>query len=289
MIENALIPFVFDKLPVRGAVVQLSDEWRKLLALNEYPAAVRDVLGHAAAATPLIAQSMKAGSSVTLQLTGGAGLSMLIMQCTSELDFRGLANADADMVGQSFAELSAGGRCAITVDNVNTERPYQGIVEVGGDTLAANLETYFMRSAQLPSYLALVADDRLAGGILLQQLPGEREPHGDDWRRLGFLADTLRLEDLEPGVGPELLRKFFSEDDLRVFDPRPARFKCRCSRERAANVLRLLGQEECELTSEDEEQLVVTCEYCGSRERFDPVDIAALFSEDPGPSSKAIH
>ena len=54
-------------------------------------------------------------------------------------------------------------------------------------------------------------------------------------------------------------------------------------------MLRLLGQEECELTSEDEEQLVVTCEYCGSRERFDPVDIAALFSEDPGPSSKAIH
>ena len=287
--KDALIPFVFDRLPVRGAIIQLSSEWRSLLAQHDYEPALRDVLGHAAAATPLIAQSMKSGSSVTLQLTGDSRLSMLVMQCTSELHFRGLASASGDTAGRSFAELTRGARCAITVDNVNSERPYQGIVEVGSTSLADSLENYFLRSAQVPSHLALVADGSLVGGILLQQMPGEKEPLADDWHRLGLLAATLRVDDLAEGVGTGIVGRFFAEDDVRVFEPRAVRFQCRCSRERAANVLRLLGEEECRLGADDDEQIVVTCEYCGSRERFDPVDIAAIFADVQSPRSDAVH
>jgi len=287
--RDAVVPFVFDRLPVRGAIVQLSSEWQRLIATHDYEPTLRGVLGQAAAATPLIAQSMKSGSSVTLQLTGDGPLSMLVMQCTSELHFRGLASAFTDTAGLSFAELAAGARCAITVENVNSERPYQGIVEVGQESLAASLENYFQRSAQLPSHLTLVTDDRLVGGILLQRLPGETAPAADDWRRLGLLAETLRAADLADGVGTGIIGKLFAEDDVRVFAPQPAIFRCRCSRERAANVLKLLGEEECQLAGEEEEQIVVTCEYCGSRERFDPVDIAALFADAQTLSSDAVH
>lgn len=287
--RDALIPFMFENQAVRGAIVQLSDEWQKLIGNHAYDPGVLDVLGHAAAATPLIAQSMKAGSSVTLQLSGDGPMSMLVMQSTSELGFRGLATTRGDTSGRSFAELTAGSRCAITVENVNSERPYQGIVEVGGNNLARSLESYFLRSAQVPSHLTLVAGNALVGGVLLQQMPGEREPAGDDWRRLGYLAETLRAEELEAGVGTGIIARLFAEDDLRVFEPRRARFECRCSRARAANVLRLLGEEECTLTDEDEEQLVVTCEYCGSRQSFDPVDIAAIFSDGQTPRSTTVH
>lgn len=287
--RDVLVPFVFDKLPVRGAVIQLSRQWQQLLGMHDYDPALRDILGHAAAATPLIAQSMKAGSSVTLQLTGDGRLSMLVMQCTSDLHFRGLASARDDAAGLTFSELTRGARCAITVDNVNAERPYQGIVEVGGDSLAASLEGYFLRSAQVPSHLVLMADEALCAGILLQQLPGEREPLADDWRRLGFLAGTLRAGDVVSGVGTDIIGRLFAEDDVRVFEARPAEFRCRCSRQRAANVLRLLGRKECELAGDDEEQIVVTCEYCGSRECFDPVDIAAIFADGEPHHSDAVH
>ena len=287
--NDVLIPFVFENLPVRGAIIQLSNEWRALLAGHDYSDELRQVLGHAAAATPLIAQSMKAGSSVTLQLTGKAPLNMLVMQATSDLEFRGLATSSVPTEGLSFEQLTAGARCAITVNNENSERPYQGIVEVGGASLAGCLETYFLRSAQVPSYLALIADENVCGGLLLQQMPGELEPHGDDWRRLGFLAETLRSQDIGDGIGTELLGKLFSEDDIRVFDPRSAVFHCRCSRDRAANVLKLLGEEECELTGEDEDHIVVTCEYCGSQESFDPVDIAAIFADGSPAPSPSVH
>ena len=109
----------------------------------------------------------------------------------------------------------------------------------------------------------------------------------DHWRRLGLLADTLRASDIAGGIGNKLLQQLFAEDDLRVFSPRPASFHCRCSRARARDVLKLLGESECR--SDDDEVVVVTCEYCGSRESFDAVDIAAIFAEDGAPRSDAVH
>ena len=196
------------------------------------------------------------------------------------LHLRGLATTSGDSSGLGYADLVTDARCAITVDNESAERPYQGIVAVTGDSLADSLEGYYLRSAQIPSHLALVADGEVCGGILLQQMPGRGEPVGDDWNRLGFLAATLADSDLENGVGTELIGKLFAEDDVRVFEPRDAVFRCRCSRERAANALKLLGPEECESAVEEDERVVVTCEYCGRRQVFDPVDIAQLFADD---------
>ena len=289
MARNVVIPFVFETLPVRGAIVQLDDAWRRLLTGHDYVDPVRDVLGHAAAATTLIAQSLKAGSAVTLQITGDGPLSMLVMQCTSELDFRGLASTSGGVAGLSYAELVSRGRCAITVDNKNAERPYQGIVEVGGDSLATSLEGYYSRSAQIPSHLALVADDAVCGGILLQQMPERHAADSDDWQRLGYLAATLETRDLVAGIGADLIGRFFAEDDVRVFRDRRAGFRCRCSRRRAADVLKLLGADECEDACRDDGNVVVTCEYCGRRQRFDAVDIAGLFADPAAHRSDSVH
>ena len=289
MVNDAVLPFVFESLPVRGAIIQLADAWRRLVGDHDYEAPVLEVLGHAAAATPLIAQSLKAGSKVTLQITGDGPLSMLVMQCTSDLYFRGLASSAGSTAGMEYADLVADARCAITVDNDKTERPYQGIIAVGEDSLAASLENYYLRSAQIPSHITLVANERFAGGILLQQMPGAEGDLGDDWVRLGLLAATLQARDLESGIDTGLVGRLFAEDDVRVFRHRDAAFRCQCSRDRAANVLKLLGEDECESAIADDEQIVVTCEYCGRRQTFDPVDIAGLFADSTAHHSDALH
>lgn len=289
MTRDSVVPFLFDSLPVRGAIVQLEDTWRSLRNHQDYGGCVRDTLGHAAAATALLAQSLKSDSAVTLQITGGGPLSMLVMQCNTDLQLRGLASAQSGSETQTFAELVTNARCAITIRSKATEQPYQGIVEVAEATLAASLETYYERSAQVPSHLALVADDEFCGGLLLQQMPGKQEPDEDDWRRLGLLAATLRVDDIKNGVGTPLLGKFFAEDDLRVFESRAASFFCPCSRERAANVLKLLGRDECDDACREEGCLVVTCEYCAAVERFDTVDVAGLFNDPSAPTSNAVH
>jgi molecular chaperone Hsp33 len=280
-----ITPFVFDSLPVRGALISMSRSWRRMLRDHEYDELVRETLGHAAAATGLIAQSLKFDGAITLQIQGGSGLRMLVMQCTSDLELRGMASASEDDGVESFGDLVQNAHCAITVDS--GERPYQGIVEMEQSSLADSLENYFARSVQVPSHVALVSDASLCGGILLQQMPGHRGLDDDDWNRLGYLAATLRTGDFRAADGMSLVGKLFAEDDVRVFEPRPVVFRCRCSRRRTEEVLRMLGEDETRDVLAERGQVDVTCEYCGRRRTFDPIDVSRLFTANAvtGPDS----
>ena len=289
VLQDALLPFVFESLPVRGALIQLRRSWRDMCAAHSYPEPVAAVLGQAGAAAGLIAHSLKFEGSMTLQVNGTGPMSMLVMQCTDKLDLRGMARHEA-IVPANFQELVGDARCAITLNAAKQERPYQGIVAVNGDSLTACLEDYFVRSVQVPSHLQLIADGDVAGGILLQRMPGTGgtiDP--DDWNRLGFLAATLGTADILSGVGMDLLRKLFSEDDLRVFTARQLQFQCRCSRERVEDMLKMLGEEEVIAVLEERGDVEVTCEYCGTRRQLDAVDVRSLFAGHSAPGTQTLH
>ena len=287
--SDVVIPFLFEKLPVRGALIQLQHSWARMQLGNEYSVPLSHILGQSAAATGLIAQSLKFKGKITLQLNGDGPLSMLVMQSTENLEMRGMAIAPDLGENMAYREIVQGCHCAITVDAGAMERPYQGIVEMLGDSLSQSLENYFAQSVQVQSHLMLVANPSFCGGILLQQMPEKGNPLDDDWHRLGLLAATLRTEDLTNGIGAMLVGKLFAEDDVRVFQPRPTSFKCGCSRERAEEVLRLLGEEDAISAGEEQGQVEVICEYCGRKRTFDPVDISKLFADQSVGGSATVH
>lgn len=287
--KDAVIPFVFESLPVRGALVQLENTWQRMQRDRDYPDPVAEVLGYSAAATALIAQSLKFDGTITFQINSDGPLNMLVMQSTDDLDLRGMASAQDVAGDMEFSDLVAGARCAVTVESGAMERAYQGIVEISPDSLAASLENYFAQSVQVPSHLHLEGDDVKCGGILLQQMPEESPTLEDDWRRLGYLAKTLRAEDLADGASHELLHRIFAEDDVRAFRPRGARFRCRCSRQKVEEVLRLLGEKETRSACETHGRVEVTCEYCGRVRIFDAVDVARVFAEQALSGSDSVH
>jgi molecular chaperone Hsp33 len=288
-LNDVVMPFVFEALPIRGAIIQLQRSWHRMLLGHDYDPPVLETLGHSAAASALIAQSLKFDGSITLQINGNGPLAMLVMQCTSNLELRGMASAEHLENDIAFAELVQKARCAITVDAGAMDRPYQGIVEVSGESLADSIEDYYERSAQIPTHLQLVSDRNCCGGILLQQMPGEKSPVADDWRRLGILASTLRIRDLADGLSPTLLGRLFAEDDLRVFRAREAQFRCRCSRRRTEDVLKLLGEEDTRELLAEQGKIEITCEYCGRTRIFDSIDIARIFTEPHVPPSDTLH
>jgi len=287
--SDTLIPFVFDRIPVRGALVQLDASWQRIQNAQDYTPLQAEVLGHAAAASVLIAHSLKLKGHVTLQMSGDGPLSMLAMQCSSALALRGILHADDEVAGNCYEELVAGATCAITVDGPDIERPYQGIVEASGQNLAESLVHYYDRSVQVPSHLALLAEPAVAGGLLLQQMPSAEAIDEDDWRRLGMMAATLQARDIESGIDHSLLTRLFPEDDIRVFESRQAEFRCPCSRERSEEVLRMLGQDEAQAALSDTGKVDITCEYCGRRRQFDAVDIERLFAAAAPPTSDRLH
>lgn len=288
-LKDSLIPFIFDGLPVRGALVQLEASWQRMHVGHDYAPAVLDVLGHAAASSVMIAHSLKINGHTTMQISGDGPLSMLVMQCTSALELRGMATAGAETPAASYAELLGDACCAITIDGEDMERPYQGIVDVSGDSLGQSLEAYYTRSAQVPTHLALCCDNAISGGLMLQRMPSGGELPEDDWRRLGLLAATLRTADLAGGISTDLLSQLFAGDDLRVFDARAAAFRCRCSRRRVEDVLRMLGPDEAAAAINEAGRIDITCEYCGRRRSFDAADLQQLFAGAGSPGAERIH
>jgi len=207
MPADSIIPFAFEAFPVRGALIRMSRSWRRMQRDHDYNTLITETLGHAAAATGLIAQSLKFDGAITLQIQGSGALQMLVMQCTSKLRMRGMASVVEGAPSASFADLTRNAHCAITVDA--GERPYQGIVAIDGESLSASLAHYFERSVQVPSHVALVANESVAGGVLLQKMPGE-EMDEDDWNRLRFLVQTLTINDFHGDAGLRLIGKLFA-------------------------------------------------------------------------------
>jgi molecular chaperone Hsp33 len=281
---DSVIPFAFESLPVRGALIHLSRSWQRMQRDHDYDPLILETLGHAAAATGLIAQSLKFDGAITLQIQASRVLKVLVMQCTSELDIRGMAATQEGVGATSFAELTHDARCAITVDN--GDRPYQGIVAIDGESLSASLKHYFDHSVQVPSLVALVANEHLAGGILLQQMPGMAIAK-DDWTRLNFLLETLRTADFDDDAGLALIGKLFAEDDVRVQPLRNVEFNCRCSDQKVEDVLKMLGEDETKAALEEQGTIEVVCEFCGEKRSFDSVDVSRVFAENVvgGPES----
>lgn len=284
MSADTIIPFGFESIPVRGALIHLSRSWRRMLRDHDYDPIITETLGHAAAATGLIAQSLKFDGVITLQIQSRGILQMLVMQCTSELELRGMASAAPGRVATDFSGLIEDGHCAVTVDA--GERPYQGIVDIDDASLGASLEHYYARSVQVPSHVVLAANEHVAGGVLLQQIPGQAIDE-DDWNRLHFLAGTLGCKDFESEAGIKLIGKLFAEDDVRVYERRGVNFRCRCSQQKTEDVLKMLGEEEARETLEEQGGIEVICEYCGRVRTFDSVDVSRLFVDNvvQGPNS----
>ncbi len=280
--SDQLHRFLFDGSNVRGELVHLDHTWQAMLARHAYPPAVRQTLGEAAAATALLAATIKFDGSLTLQTQGAGPLDLLVVECSGKRTLRGLARWTGDVEGLDFATLVGPGRLVMTIDPGEESDRYQGIVAIEGHSLAECLQEYFDRSEQLPTRLWLGVDGQRAAGMLVQEMPASSPVEdADRWERITTLADTVTRDELL-GLAPrELLRRLFHEERVRVFDPQGWRFECRCSRERVANMLRSLGRGELEDILREEGAVAVDCEYCGAAYRFDAVDVAQLLSEAP--------
>jgi molecular chaperone Hsp33 len=88
----------------------------------------------------------------------------------------------------------------------------------------------------------------------------------------------------------EILRRLFNEDDVRLFEPAPVYFRCRCSRERVSSMLQGLGAEETRSVLAERGSVEVRCDFCNRAYVFDAVDVAQLFNAGGAAASgSALH
>ncbi len=314
---SELHKFMFDGLPVRGAIVRLDDAWVEILrrrAANSssgaYPLPLQNLLGEMAAAGVLMQSNIKFDGALILQIQGDGPVKLAVVEVNGDLSLR----ATATLVGEvtSDARLSQmvnvnnTGKCAITLDP-KTRRPgqqaYQGVVPLFGDQkeklerISDVLAHYMLQSEQLETTLVLAANDQVAAGLLIQKMPGQggkavsaeraADPdYLDAFNRISILAASLTPAELLTLDVDTILHRLFWEEPLLRFEPmtgeKAPRFACTCSRERVGRMIKSLGAAEADSIIAERGDIEVGCEFCGQQYRFDAVDAAQLFVESTG-------
>jgi molecular chaperone Hsp33 len=292
--RDCLHRFMFEQYPIRGHLVHLDAAWRALIEHREYPTAIRDTLGEAVAASLLLAATVKFEGVLSLQLQGDGPVHLMLAQCTGGLGVRGLARYAGALAGEPgtgaagegrIGDLIGAGNLTVTLETDDGAQRYQGIVPIAGERLAESLQVYFENSEQLPTRLWLHADAVGVSGMLLQKLPDADASPGADaaavedaWRRVQLIGETLTAEELRTLADAEILHRLFNEDDVRLFEPAPVYFRCRCSRERVSRMLQGLGDAETRSVLAERGEVEVRCDFCNRAYVFDAVDVAQLFN-----------
>jgi len=280
--------FLLEDLDIRGALVQLGPSWAAMNSRRNYAAPVRDLLGEMAAVTALIGSNLKAPGRLSFQLQGHGPVSMLVMDCNEQLQLRGMAksvlSAEADAHVTGIEELLGDGRLVLTLQPKTAQTPYQSVVPLTGNSVAAVFEHFLEKSEQQPARLWLAATESTACGLFLQKLPNADILDPDGWDRIEALAATLRPEELL--LPPEtLLTRLFNEESVRLYPPREASWHCPRDEEKVRNMLLSLGREEVEAMLADAEIIAIEDEICGHEYRFGAEIIDELFP----PTGRILH
>ncbi len=271
--DNSSRRFLFDEADVRGESVQLGAALVEMLSQQPYSQSVRRLLGEFASAVVLISNNLKYAGRIILQAKSDRGLSLAMVECSSERHIRGIARGDISEEAATPMDHLLGGQLAITIEREFDQR-YQGIISLDGHSLAQALEQYFAQSEQLGARFWLASNGDQSGGLMLQQLPIQIEnsaERNEQWSTLCLLAETVTSQELLNSPPEDLLFKLFHEEKVTIYPPAPVVFKCRCSQERSANTIAMLPEtEQAEILAE-QGKIVLTCELCGAVYQFDQI------------------
>lgn len=311
--DDHAVPFQVDGLDVRGRVVQLGPVLEQILSRHAYPDKVSELVAEALVLTVLLGTSLKLEGRFILQTRTDGPVSLLMADYTAAGAIRAYAKFDAERLAaldiSDTSDLVGKGVLALTIDQGENARNYQGIVEIDGRGLEEAVREYFRQSEQIPTDLRLgVArlqqpgqqENWRAGGMLTQflpeasrarpvvDLPGGDQPEqnmatdapepADGWSEAQALLRTLdRFELVDPTVGSErLLYRLFHDPGVRVYEAKPLSDQCRCSRERALSIVRTFSADEIDEFTADTGNIHVNCEFCSTEYVFDPAEFSTV-------------
>ncbi len=281
--------FQIEGAPIRGRLIRLGPALRTALERHGPQDAAQGLIGETMALAAALAGGLKYDGVFTLQIQGDGPVGLVVCDVASGGDMRVCIKADEARLAAVDVEdhapvpaLLGAGQMAFTVDQGPDMERYQGVTALDGATLNECAHHFFQQSEQMPTALALASDRDGAAALALQRMPLSKVEDPDEadesWRRAVILMSSVTPDELlDPGLSAEtLLFRLFHEDGVRLFDEKPLRWNCRCSRERVERTLASFDRAAVEEMADDG-AVSVTCEFCKEAYVFGPAELDALY------------
>ncbi|ARA74672.1 Hsp33-like chaperonin [Pectobacterium brasiliense] len=285
MAHDQLHRYLFENYAVRGELVTVNETYQRILTNHDYPVAVQTLLGEMLVATSLLTATLKFSGDITVQLQGDGPLKLAVINGNHQQQMRGVARLQGDIApGSSLKEMVGNGYLVITITPTDGER-YQGVVGLEDETVAECLESYFQQSEQLPTRLFIRTGQhdgkQAAAGMLLQVLPAQ-DADRNDFDHLAQLTTTVKADELFTLPATEVLYRLYHQEEVTVYEPQDVEFRCHCSRDRCADALMTLSDQEVNEMIEQDGEIDMHCDYCGTHYLFNSLDIRAIRQDSSG-------
>ena len=245
------------------------------------------IIGRSFSAALLLASSMKImRARVTFRIRSDGPLNGLLVDAGRDGTVRGYVGnptLELDPIKNEKGKYSFDFKKATGTGYLNVIRdngagdPFTSTVELVSGSIAEDLASYLVHSEQTPSAVFIgekYKNNELlcSGGLLAQVLPKkETDP---------LLISLLEKRCQEINSFSEelynsknnllsLIKKIFPDiDDLSLSEiarSQKVEFKCRCSRERSLNAIKMLDKKELEDILRKEGQAELVCEFCKNK------------------------
>lgn len=272
-------PFMLEDGLFRGRYIVADETVDAMLKLHTYPKVVAHYLKQAALLALALATGIKYDGVFSVQIKGAGPISMLFVDVTREYKLRAYAVYDPEkltsgMVG--MREALGAGQMIFSVANVG-QQPYQGVVQLMGDTLADSLREYFTMSEQIKTEIVLRQKDEKMVCLFVQQMPEktdvEPEKQAELWEMITVLLHSVKDIELFSGklTAAEILFRLFHANQLVVFPDMTPSFECRCYRDKMLSFFKKLSEAE-RVSLFREGKITAGCQFCNEQYIFTEED-----------------
>ena len=245
-------------------------------------------LGRSLTITAMMGAMLKGNDVLTVKVEGNGPLGAIIVDGNALGEVRGYVthphvDFDLNEKGKLDVARAVGTEGTLSVvKDLGLKDFFTGQVPLVSGEISEDFTYYFATSEQIPSAIGagvLVNPDHsvlAAGGFMIQVMPGADE------EIIKKLEDKIKTfpsisSMIEKGNTPEqILEQLFVGEKINMLEKLPVTFKCKCSKERIAQAITGLGNEEIDQMIDQDHGAEANCHFCNETYRFTEIELEAL-------------
>ncbi|QHS24574.1 Hsp33 family molecular chaperone HslO [Virgibacillus sp. MSP4-1] len=275
---------------VRAFAIQSTETVNEAAGRHDTWATTSAALGRTLSISAMMGAMLKGDDKLTVKVEGNGPVGAIITDANAKGEVRGYVqnpHVDFDLSekGKLDVRRAVGTEGFISVvKDQGLKDFFTGQTPIVSGEISEDFTYYFVTSEQIPSSVGagvLVNPDLsilAAGGFIIQVMPGASDEIISQLEeRIQQIPSISQL--IREGKTPEEILDIILEGgDMKILGTQPVSFQCECSRERLANAITSLGNEEIQDMIEKDNGATATCHFCNEVYEFTADDLQQLKS-----------
>ena len=267
---------LFEASSIRAAVIHLNTTLKDCFEKHSYPKTIQKDLAELQIANLLLSTGIKFDGKLILQIQNHDAIKMMVTKSNQQHDIVSYADWNDIKLENDSKQTLSGGKMVLTLINDQVVKPYQSIVEIKPEGVAASLEHYFTQSAQIATKILIHIGKDSATGILLQTLPGGDESQLEIYQQ--SLLKNIKNFSTDNGSALTFLEQAIPDTDIQTLSKDGVQYHCGCSPKTMEKAIQTLGEQDAMQLLKTHKEISVTCEFCNNQYGFNANEVSVIFS-----------